>query len=301
MQTTKEAMPKRFVVLELWASKYYDAKSGQYVGQDRVLKRFKNPACDFVITKTRGAVSNQATINIANLPKADIEDFTTFRNETILGGDQRRLALYAGYEGQKEARLFTGDIRQALPTVRPDIWLECTCQSGYFNNLGLASLAMNGPIKIKDIGAKAAQLLNLGYEWRAPEELNKTIDNFYFTGGITQIMQKLSRLAPLAVWSEDGVLIIDAENRSTPLAAGPVLEINKNTGMIGLPRPDIFGVKFTTLLNPNAKLGQEINLTSEAIPAANGHYFVYGLTHRGNYRGNAFYTEFDCWRFNYAK
>ena len=57
---------------------------------------------------------------------------------------------------------------------------------------------------------------------------------------------------------------------------------------------DLFGVKFRVLLDPSLKCGQPVRLESAQIPAANGVYYIYSLTHRGELRAEPFYTELSC-------
>lgn len=282
---------KRIVNIDLFAEQYFNPETKETSGTAKPLMTFKNVSADFVIQKSRGAAVSQAQINIYNLSKENIGFFTTFRNETILGQQQRRIRLTAGYEG-KEALLFNGDIIQAMPTMRPDIVLECDCYSNFSANFGIQNIEMHGPLKLKDICQSIADKLKLGFSWLADEKLNKDIDNFYFSGGsLDKVLYDLNRLSDAVIYVEDGYLICD--NSRVP-AKYPVLEVNKDTGMIGLPRPSMFGCDVTVLLNPAIKLGQQIHLVSEAIPSASGNYFVYGITHRGSYRGNAFYTELQC-------
>jgi len=288
---------KRFVNVDLFADKYFDPEEKTTRGQEKPLISFKNISADFVIQKSRNAVISNATINIYNLSKENIGFFTSFKNETVLGLQQRRIRLSAGYEGQKEAILFNGDILQALPTMRPDIVLQCDCYSNFRANMGVQTLQMYGPIKLKDVCQKIAEKLKLGFEWTADEKNNKTIDSFTFAGGIFEnVLFKLNKCGDICAYYEDGYLKVSDKNASRK--STDILEVNKSTGMIGLPRPSMFGVDVTVLLNPAIKLGQQIHLVSEAIPSCNGNYYVYGLTHRGSYRGNAFYTELQCLNFN---
>lgn len=93
--------------------------------------------------------------------------------------------------------------------------------------------------------------------------------------------------------------------------------INAETGMIGLPMQTIEGIQVQTLLNPNLKVGQRIELNNDSIQQKRigtqigdnaqwfiehpvisedikGFYKIIAISYNGDNRGNNWYSELIC-------
>lgn len=100
------------------------------------------------------------------------------------------------------------------------------------------------------------------------------------------------------------------------IAAGTVPIISVSTGLIGVPEQTQQGINIKTLLNPNYKIGQLVQLTAgvntfrrsldlpsqvanintalQVQTSADGLYYVMVANHKGDTRGNDWYTEMVC-------
>lgn len=95
--------------------------------------------------------------------------------------------------------------------------------------------------------------------------------------------------------------------------------VNSHTGMIGLPTQDFNGINVRTLLNANIVPGsivqidqasiqtavispdyQNTNITPTVSLAADGFYKVFAVSHRGDTRGNDWYSDMICVNLNGA-
>jgi hypothetical protein len=125
-----------------------------------------------------------------------------------------------------------------------------------------------------------------------------------------------------ASWS-----IIDGQLQVIPLtgyAPGEAVQINSQTGMIGVPEATTSGIEVVTLLNPNIKLGTRVQLNNsdivttttkaakiegQSVPvgfpsitgiqffaslSADGFYRVIVAEHEGDSRGEPWYTKITC-------
>lgn len=55
-----------------------------------------------------------------------------------------------------------------------------------------------------------------------------------------------------------------------------IVEVNMGTGMIGFPSPISGGIKFSTLYNPQLRLGRKVNVTS-IVPLMSGIWIIKGM------------------------
>lgn len=100
------------------------------------------------------------------------------------------------------------------------------------------------------------------------------------------------------------------------IAGGVVPVISVSTGLIGVPEQTQQGINIKTLLNPNYKIGTLIQLTAgvntfrrsldlpsqvanintalQTQTSADGLYYVMVANHKGDTRGNDWYTEMVC-------
>lgn len=106
----------------------------------------------------------------------------------------------------------------------------------------------------------------------------------------------------------DGALNMVPMNGTLP---GEAVEVNKDTGMIGMPQQTINGITVRSLLNPKIKHGGQIKLDNNSIQLAqmsvavsalnqfpgidsNGIYKVFAITMHGDTRGQEWYSDLIC-------
>lgn len=262
-------------------------------------KRIEGLNVRFSVQKFRGQVQGKARISICNLATSDIEYLTTYMSPWVEIQKRKKIQLFAGYEDNL-GLLFSGDILKALPTMPPDIWLDCEALGGYYNNLITASFTLQGPITLSEVCSVVAQKLGVPFINEASESVsNHSIDGFCHTGGLTNAIKKINDLGICCVWVEDEILHMADNEPKQPENKGVRL-LTEQSGMIGLPEPGPVGLDVTMLLDPSIKLGDPIEVRSTRMPSINGVYYPYSLEHTGELRGNAWYTKLKCQRFIYA-
>lgn len=261
-------------------------------------KRIEGLNVRFNVSKYRGQIQGRARISICNLAAQDIAYLTTYMSPWIEIEKQKKIQIFAGYEG-KTGLLFSGDILKALPTQPPDIWLDCEALGGYFNNLKTESFTLRGPISMRQIAQSLAVRQGLQFLCKASASVaDKQIDNFCYTGGLSNSLKKINDLGVGCCWVDDGILFLD--DQEPVITTQTIRRVDENSGLVGIPVPGPVGVDFTMLLDPSIKLGEPIELISSQIPSINGIYWPYSLEHSGELRGNEWYTKVRCQRFKYA-
>ncbi len=281
-------MPKRYARIEVEVGKKKDEKS-KTITYD--LQSFEGLNVRFNITKRRGSTMNRAEIAICNLKTSTVEYLTTIN---ALGKDQEErkvIRLFAGYE-DNAGQIFEGDIIRALPSAPPDVWITAKCLSGYHNNMQLVTLDLKSGVSPKQICNLVAKQLGLGLSWKCTSK--KQLDQFKYQGPMTKAIEEINQIGGLVAYQDDDFLVVEDENMTAPTEGELIKTYSLESGLIGLPEPDVFGVKFRVLLDPTLKCGQAVRLESKQIPAANGVYYIYSLTHRGELRAEPFYTELCC-------
>lgn len=277
---------KRFIKIQVEVARI---EQGETI--NRTLKEYEGLQVAFNIEKRASSLCNNATIQITNLNREHIEYLTTINAISPANEGLRKIIrVFAGYE-DNWGLIFEGDITSALPTPPPDITLQCTCLSGYYNKLFNYKAEFQGVVKVRDIITQIAKDLNLTLIWQLKED--KTLDGFSYQGSLGDIIETLNKLGKFSVFEEDGKLYVcDKENGKNPQQV--TWNYSKENGMIGIPQPDMYGVKFKVLLNPGIHCYDSVNLVSSQIPAANGEYYIYKINHVGESRGTSFYSELEC-------
>lgn len=259
--------------------------------KDGKVKVLEGLNVQFSVQKQCYAFGGQASISIANLTIDDINFLTTFSSPYLAPEKRKQVFLAAGYEGSVKD-IYAGDIWTAIPNKRgADIWLDIKAITSYYTGSTILSKTITGSkTSIKDVCKQAANWKGLNFSWLAKSQ--KAIDSFHYTGSLNGALRKINTLdSDILIFEEDGTLkVIDAKK---PEGLGIRL-VSEDSGMIGIPKIDQFGVEITTLLDNTIKLGSKIKLQSQLIPIANGEYWVYSAHHHGVLRGNEFYSTFKC-------
>lgn len=278
---------------------YVDFQISTPTQEGQNAKRVEGLNVRFSVQKFRGQLQGKARISICNLASSDIEYLTTYMSPWVELQKRKRIQLWAGYE-DNFGLLFSGDILKALPTMPPDIWLNCEALGGYYNNLITASFTLQGPITIQAVCETVAQKLGVPFINEASAKVsNIQIDGFCYTGGLTNAVKKINELGLCCVWVENEILYMADNEPEQPKNKGVRL-LTEQSGLIGLPEPGPIGLDATMLLDPSIKLGDPIEVRSIRMPSINGVYYPYALEHTGELRGNDWYTKIRCKRFNYA-
>lgn len=259
----------------------------------RELKRLDGLAFRAKVSRKRGAVLSEANLSIANLTRSDVEYLTTYMSPYINPGIRKKINVYAGYDTTGYGRIFTGDIYKALPSDMPDTWLNIEAKSLFYQNrVPISYSAQN--ISMQEAGKSVANQLGLDFEWQA--DTQKTIDVFNFRGSKAQLIEKYNSFGDVVAFEDNGVLKV--QNKNAKRGKGQIKLISKDTGMIGIPEPDQFGVKVKCLLDPSLACGDWIRVQSDRLKSVNGEYQIYTLDFDITSREQAFYC--DIYAKNYG-
>lgn len=261
----------------------------QYTGYRGTLD-IKNLRMAFSILKSESWATNTATIRVWNLGADN-------RNQIANFGDE--VSLFAGYRLNEGAQLlFRGDTTQVSHQfAEPEIISVLTCGDGdrTLNNVVVAvSFGSNTPVKIVIESIVNQMSMQLASPIPAISETYAL--GFRGSGLGKDILDKACKAANL-VWSvQNGKILILRQNQGS---TKPPIEINENTGMLGVPerytdkRGEIYtqgprvGWKVRTLLRPDILPGDRIRIRSSKVPL-DGLFYVVLITHQGDNFGPVF-------------
>ena len=255
------------------------------------------------ITRKMSETGSECEVSIANLSREDVEYLTTYTSPYVDQSKKKRINVFAGYESTGVAMIFSGDIYSALPEGMPDTWLKIKAKTNYYQQQNIITYSQTAA-KTKDLAANIAEQLDCALSWQSKSQ--KVIDAFNFNGAKAKLLNKLNQLDNFVAFIDNNVLfVIDKDEappeqteqpksysgQSTKKTAGTIKVINGNSGLIGLPQPDEYGVKIKVLLDPSVALGDWFKLESQRLPIVNGFYQVYEMTYDFATREPQFYLE----------
>jgi hypothetical protein len=254
------------------------------------------------ITRKMSETGSTAKISIANLAREDVEYLTTYVSPYVDQSKRKRINVFAGYESTGVAQIFGGDIYSALPEGMPDTWLNIEAKTEYFNQQNIITFSTSNT-NAKTLATSVANQLGVNLVWRSKSE--KLIDAFNFAGAKAKLLYKLNLVDNFRAFIDNGNLVVvdkDEEppeenndnqtaNTSTTKKKGYIKYITPDSGLIGLPQPDEFGVKVKVLLDPAVQLGDWFKLESKRLPIVNGFYQVYEMTYDFATREPQYYIE----------
>ena len=262
------------------------------VGGKRVVKRISGLNVRFSVHFPMSAVVAEAEIGICNLKRSDLELLTTYTSKAIAINQRKRIRVFAGYSDTQTALIFGGDIFEAKPTEPPDVWLNIKATSVNYATTQIFTRQILVPTSLQTVADQSAKALGLSLEWNS--SLYKTIDKFSFSGNVNEMISRINKLADINAFIENDRLVV--VDRDDPARSDKIVEISEQYGMIGIPKVTFIGFEAKVLLNTNIRRGDKVELKSSRIPAANGIYYVYHITHEGELRGQPWYTTIDARR-----
>lgn len=257
---------------------------------------------------SQGGMPSEAHIEVYNLSREDLAFLSTC--SATWAKKQNLFRLYAGYEGEVKL-LYSGQIMEAAPQGAPDVVLRIRGLSDvkwWGQNVAIQSQDVTYMQLIDRAAREMGYTVNISQKVRqGNKKLNTSAKNFTYTGDPLSLLSKVQSMMG-GITGDLDTVFINVENEViniwTPETANKesILLISKKTGMIGIPQPTGNGCSVKILMNTGITPGQIVRVESERIEVLNTDYYVIGVQHEGELRGNAWYTTLDCSRIdNYTK
>ena len=254
------------------------------------MKSLEGMAIKGKVSRKEGTIAADAAISIANLTQSDIEYLTTYTTPYVKPKVRKLINIYAGYSQSGWGRIFTGDITEAISSGMPDTWLNIKAQSLYYSQRTPISYGVTNTTT-KKIAESIAGNLGLEFDWAASGD--KNIGVFNFAGSKAGLIKEFNKLDDVTMFEDNGKLKV-VDKIASPPDKNQIPLITKDSGLIGLPEPDEYGVKFKCLLNPSLVPGQWVRLESVKLSGLNGYYRIYTVNFDFESRGQSFYCDIEA-------
>lgn len=233
--------------------------------------------------------------------------------EATLIEEGSTVVVEAGYVNGFYGKIFSGKVfqvfRERENVVDYKLTLHCLDGLGIFdNNICRFSVYAGTDQRghITSIAANSSNVIDLGV-------ISDNINTQALPRGKTFFGEPSTYLRNIANYNDAQLYITDNQVHITRLADGvtipanEALKITPETGLIGTPQVTQDGIQFKVLLNPLIKIvnpSMFIHLDMTALQQKlfnqgqyptildkSGLYQIFGLRHRGDTRGNDWYTE----------
>lgn len=270
-------------------------------------KEIKNIGLRFRVNRKLSQVGSTANVSIANLPQEDIEYLSTISSPWFKQKEKKQINIFAGYESTGVAQIFSGDIFSAIPEGMPDTWLNIEAKTNFHNQQNIINYKAEN-MKVKEVAESIAKTTGLELIWEATSE--KIIDSINLNGAKSKLLNKLNELDNFTAFIDNGYLRVVDQNAEPPIEhsrqsatvsnglptsnkkqSGYIKLINADTGLIGIPQPDEYGIKVKILLDPYVQLSDWFKLESKQFPLLNGVYQIYEISIDGATREPQYYME----------
>lgn len=190
------------------------------------------------------------------------------------------IQIRAGDDTRGLAMVFQGIVQNATQDFSdsPNVCLNIGGQAG-----ALSAMAPVKPVSFQGQADVATLMTTIAASMKPPLTLeNNGVDvvlsNPYYAGTATQQMEEVAEAAniyasidsehnTLAIWPKDG-----SRSGQAPL-------ISLDTGLVGFPTFADVGIGIKVLYSPGLRLGGTFNLTSRAVPSANGSWVITMLSY----------------------
>lgn len=264
--------------------------SGDFNGNGNT-KIIDSLTVDALVKKTlNNNFTSNANITIFGMSNTDIAILTTTGYQPLIY-EANRIKLYAQYEGEARALCFSGYIIKSYADYsNPSRPMYFECQASYQDAISTAShVNIEGAKNVTEIFGEIAN--NLGYGF-TNNGVTGTINNCVLSGSpVDQLKQLAKKTQTNCIIDLNNVKIAPQGQSLNDL----VLDVNSESGLIGYPTPDNWGVQFKMRYTPQLQIGQYIQLkTAVSIPKSNGQWFVYDMESSLNNRHENWFINVKC-------
>jgi hypothetical protein len=219
-------------------------------------------------TKYANPTQNDCTATISGLSQATRDYLLTETSPFNANRTPKRLIVEVGRVSTGLFRLFVGDIISAEPSSPPDLDLTIKAKTQNAQAGNVISTSAGATTRLSGLAAKVANDLGLTLEFQAQD---KNVANYTHTGAALKQVNRLQEMGGVSAFIDDETLVV--KDVGAPLT-GRVRVLNKDSGMVGVPKATERGVNVQFLIDPETALGGALRIQSKLNPALNGDYVI---------------------------
>lgn len=216
------------------------------------------------------------TLRIYGMLQQDMNAVTVLYGQggNIVQINARAVLILEANDGSGWLQIFEGQFQQAQPDYRsmPDVCLTLQATTGAGQQLLQAGpSSYNGSTQAESIAANLASAMGFAFENNG---VSVTLSSPYFAGTLWDQFRDLAAAARFDYYFDaNSTLIICQRNKARNNAAA--IPVNAQTGMVGYPNIEVYGISVKVLFIPALTLGQPITISGASNPNINGTWFPY--------------------------
>ncbi|MCL2085178.1 MAG: hypothetical protein FWH06_07990 [Oscillospiraceae bacterium] len=249
--------------------------------------------CSFSVEKSMNADPNPSVVQIFNLAP-------NTRNNILTNGV--RIIIEAGYDGSQYGLIFDGDIVRTLKRADNGIdkITEIIAQDGdVFLNSGFISVSYAAGQTSRDVIEGFAGIANSDV---SVGSVSENLSGTRLARGKAIFGQPKDYARKIA--KGEGALFYVCDRKinlvkPADLSKDEIVSLSPGSGLIGTPEQAEDGVKAKCLLNPLLNLNKLVYIDNDLVrqdvkagALSTGVYKIIALAHKGDTRGQDWYTEF---------
>lgn len=225
------------------------------------------------VDKAGGIQMSTLRARIYGISAADMTRLASF-NWKIGLWQPNKIQVFA-IDGTVETQVFAGNIVNAWADYQnmPDVFLHVQARLG--ERAALAAVpprSFKGGVDVASVMSQIARDAGFTFENNG---VDVKLSDIYLSNTALEQIKDLAKWAGIDYYLDDGVLAICPKNVPR---GGLVPSISRDTGLVGYPTFDGFGLNFQTLFNPAVTFGGKVAVVSD-VPQANGQWFVSSVAH----------------------
>lgn len=303
-----------YVDILLPSGEYYKVKENSAVESDWLYGRryrvfveiegnkafdVSNLRCTFEIIKTSYMEANQSILQIYNLSPED-------ENKLIKQG--QRIIIEAGYVGSQYGKIFDGNVIQAIRSKENGTDYVLTLVSmdnDRYTSYGLINVALVAQQSAREVVDTLANKAKVTSEIGYVSQMDITYPRGKVMFGLSKdYLSQIASSQNSTYYSEDGKINIINIAEQPPER---IKSYGPKNGLINVPTQTELGISCTVLLDPSLKINTFFHVDNEKITGyrytpgqpvraldGEGIYRVIRLTHKGDTRGNDWYSEIEA-------
>lgn len=219
-------------------------------------------------TKYADPMQNDCTVTISGLSRETRDYLLTETSPFNNNRTPKRIILEVGRVSTGVFQLFIGDIVSSEPSSPPDLDLTIKAKTQNAQAGKIVSKAGPSSARLSDLSRQVAADLGLTLEFDAQD---KNIGNYQHTGAALKQVDKLSAAGGVVAYIDNDRLVV--KDALKPLT-NRVRILNKDSGMVGVPKITEKGITVQFLIDPETTLGGALRIESKINPAINGDYVI---------------------------
>ena len=203
--------------------------------------------------------------------------------------------LEASPDAKTWTQVFDGTFIEAQPDYQsiPDVGLRIQAYTGFGSQIqSVAPTSYTGATSVVQIATYLAGQMGFALENNG---VTDNLANPYFPGTYMDQFRQLCTHAGIDFYFDgNATLAICPKNQPRQNKPKPIF--SPDTGLIGFPTIQRYGIHVDVLFTPALTLGGEIQIQGSQVPSANGTWLPYRATHRleSLQPGGEWFSSLDC-------